>query len=199
MGLSDEDIRGRNLWVHDIRLHRREEQEVVHISNEREYWTTSNMYRYYWYLNSLFRMTILPKGGNQMNVLGKSRVLLMLMTPTSTDKINVFYMIWEEIIRASWFSLKGCLHAPFIMKMIKVVTQVRYEKLVKHSCYIPYWVNSSNPTARSKWAPTGSGGPASSDEPPPQPPLLETSSRVAAASHSMDCGGRGTGQGRGRG
>jgi hypothetical protein len=44
MGFSDEDIRGRNLWVHDIRLPKHEEQEVVHISNEREYWITSNMH-----------------------------------------------------------------------------------------------------------------------------------------------------------
>lgn len=80
-----------------------------------------------------------------------------------------------------------------------MVTQVHYEKNVKHTHYVPYWVDSNNPAARSKRAPASLGGPASSDEPPPQPPLLETSSRVAAASHSMDCGGRGTGQGRGRG
>jgi hypothetical protein len=42
-------------------------------------------------------------------------------------------MIWEEIIRATWSPLKSCLHAPFIMKMIKVVTQVHYEKPIKHT------------------------------------------------------------------
>jgi hypothetical protein len=63
--------------------------------------------------------------------------------------------------------LKGCLHAPFIMKMIEVVTQVQYEKPVKHSRYVPYWVDSSNPVAWSKRAPARSGGPASSNEPPP--------------------------------
>lgn len=45
LDFSDEDIRGRNLRVHDIRLPRREDKEVVHISNGREYWITSNMHR----------------------------------------------------------------------------------------------------------------------------------------------------------
>jgi hypothetical protein len=85
------------------------------------------------------------------------------------------------------------------MKMIEVVTQTRFEKLVKHSRYVPYWVDSSNPAARTKQAPSGSGGPASSDEPPPQPPHHESSSRVAAASRPMDRGERGRGQGQGRG
>lgn len=79
-----------------------------------------------------------------------------------------------------------------------MVTQVHYEKNVKHTHYVPYWVDSNNPAARSKRAPASLGGPASSDEPPPQPPLHETSSRVAAASCSMDRNDQGKGQGRGR-
>jgi hypothetical protein len=89
-------------------------------------------------------MTVLPKGGNQMNVLGESRVFLLLLAPNSLARINVFDMIWEEIIRASWSPLRGCLHARFIMKMIEVVTQTHFEKPVKHSRYVPYWVDSSN-------------------------------------------------------
>jgi hypothetical protein len=199
LGFSDNDIQGNNLKVHDIRLPRREEQEFVHISKEREFWVTLNMHRYYRYLNSLSRMTILPKGGNQMNVLRESRILLLLLTPNSLARINVFDMIREEILRASWSPLKGCLHAPFIMKMIEVVTQTRFDKPIKHSRYMPYWVGSNNPAARSKRALAGSGGPASSDEPPPQPPHHETSSRAVAASCPMDRSERGRGQGRGRG
>jgi hypothetical protein len=73
-----------------------------------------------------------------MNVLGQSHVLLLLLTPNNTARVNVFDMIWEEILRASWSPLKGCLHAPFIMKMIKVVTQIKFEKHVKHSHYVLY-------------------------------------------------------------
>ena len=61
LGFFDEDIQGSNLKVHDIRLPMREEQEIIHISKEREFWITSNMHRYYRYLNSLSRMTVLPK------------------------------------------------------------------------------------------------------------------------------------------
>jgi hypothetical protein len=186
LGFSDNEIQGRNRKVHDIRLSRQEEQEFVHISKETKFWVTSNTHRYYKYLNSLSRMTVLPKGGNQMNVLGESRILLLLLAPNSLACINVFDMIWEEIIRASWSPLKGCLHAPFIMKMIKVVTHIRFDKPVKHSRYVSYWVDSNNPAACSKRAPTGTGGLASSDEPPPQPPHHKTSSRAAAASRPMD-------------
>jgi hypothetical protein len=122
LGFSDEDIRDSNLKFHDIRLPQCEEQEILHISKEREFWVTSNMHRYYRYLNSVSRMTILPKGKNQMNVLEESRVLHLLLTPNNTARLNVFDIIWEEILWASWSPLKGCLHAPYIMKMIKVVT-----------------------------------------------------------------------------
>jgi hypothetical protein len=57
-----------------------------------------------------------------MNILGESKVLLSFMKPSSSESINVFDMIWQEIIHTACFSLKGCLHAPFIMKMIEVVT-----------------------------------------------------------------------------
>jgi hypothetical protein len=61
LGFSYEDIRGSNLKVHDIRLPRWEEQEIVHISKEREFWVTSNMLRYYWYLNSLLGCPFFPR------------------------------------------------------------------------------------------------------------------------------------------
>jgi hypothetical protein len=93
LGFSYDDIRGSNLRVHDIRLPQNEDQKIVHISNERKLWITSNMHRYYRYLKSLSRMTILPKGGYQMNVLGENRVLLLLLSPNNTAQINVFDMI----------------------------------------------------------------------------------------------------------
>jgi hypothetical protein len=129
LGFSDAYIQGSNMKVHDIRLPMREEIEFIHVSLEREFWTTANMHRYYKYLNSLSRTIVLSKGGNQMNVLVESRVFLLLLAPNSLARINVFDMIWEEILRASWSPLKGCLHAPFIMKMIKVVIQTRFENL----------------------------------------------------------------------
>jgi hypothetical protein len=46
------------------------------------------------YLNAVFWMALIPKGGNQMNVLSESRVLPTFMMPNIKDKINVFDMIW---------------------------------------------------------------------------------------------------------
>jgi hypothetical protein len=93
LGFSDEDIQGSNMKVHDIRLPMQEETEFIHISMEREFWIIANMHRYFRYLNSLSRMTVLPKGVNQMNVLGESRIFLLLLAPNSLARINVFDMI----------------------------------------------------------------------------------------------------------
>jgi hypothetical protein len=113
---------------------------------------------YYRYLNYLFRMTLLPKGGNQMNVLGESRVLIYFMKPSKKEMINVFDLIWEEIVHAAWTQYKGCVHAPFIMKMIEVVTQTWFEKDCKHTLYTLYWIDPNNPVGHSKMATSGSTG-----------------------------------------
>jgi hypothetical protein len=42
------------------------------------------------------------------------------MKPSKKEMINVFDLIWEEIVHAAWTQYKGCVHAPFIMKMIEV-------------------------------------------------------------------------------
>jgi hypothetical protein len=114
------------------------------------------MHKYYRYINSLSRMTLIPKGGNQMNILGESKVLLSFMKPSSSESINVFDMIWQEIIHAACFPLKGCLHAPFIMKMIEVVTQFRYDKGTRHQSYTPFWIDPNNPAGRLRKVPSSS-------------------------------------------
>ena len=129
-------------------------------------------------------MTLIPKGGNQMNILGESKVLLSFMKPNSSESLNVFDMIWQEIIHAACFPLKGCLHAPFIMKMIEVVTQFRYEKGTRHLSYTPFWIDPNNLAGRLRKAP-----PSSREQ--------------AAAGTSRPSPGRGSptprGRGRGRG
>jgi hypothetical protein len=79
-----------------------------------------------------------PQRGKSVKILGESKVLLSFMKPNSTESLTVFDMIWQQIIHASCFPLKGCLHAPFIMKMIEVVTQFRYEKGTRHLSYTPF-------------------------------------------------------------
>jgi hypothetical protein len=137
LAFTDEDISRDKIKIHDFRPPTRAEAKDLHISETDEYWKSTNLHKYYMYLNSLFRMTLIPKGGNQMNILGESKVLLSFMKPNSTESLNVFDMIWQEIIHASCFPLKGCLHAPFIMEMIEVVIQFRYEKGTRHLSYTP--------------------------------------------------------------
>lgn len=138
-------------------------------------------------------MTLIPKCGNQMNVFGESKVLLAFMKPNDRSRLNVFDMIWQEIIHSSCSPLKGCLHASLIMKMIEVVTQFRYEKGTKDIPYTPFWTDPNNPTSRMTRAPAGS------DEPPTTDPSHPSSSRGASTPCPMDRGGRGRGYGCGHG
>jgi hypothetical protein len=179
---SDNDIVGDRIKIHDFHPPTRAEAKDLHLSENDEYWKSTNIHKYYRYLNALFIMTLIPKGGNQMNILGESKVLLSFMKPNSSESLNVFDMIWQEIIHASCSPLKGCLHAPYIMKMIEVVTQIRYEKSTRHIAYTPFWIDLNNPAGRMKKAP------ASSRE--------QTST---APSHPSSAHGSPTPRGRGRG
>jgi hypothetical protein len=114
-------------------------------------------------------MTLIPKGGNQMNILGESKVLLSFMKPNSSESLNVFDMIWQKIIQAVCFPLKGCLHAPFIMKMIEVVTQFRFEKGTRHLSYTAFWIDPNNPAGRLRKAPSSSRGQAAAGTSRPSP------------------------------
>jgi hypothetical protein len=188
LGFTDEDISGDKIKIHDFRPPTKDEAKDLHISESDEYWKSTNLHKYYRYINSLCRMTLIPKGGNQMNILGESKVLLSFMKPNISESLNVFDMIWQEIIHASCFPLKGCLHAPFIMKMIKVVTQFRFEKCTRHLSYTPFWIDPNNPAGRLRKAPASSREQAATGTSHPSPSRGSPTPR-----------GCGPGRGRGRG
>jgi hypothetical protein len=120
------------------------------------------------------------------------------MKPNSSESINVFDMIWQEIIHAACFPLKGCLHAPFIMKMIEVVTQFRYEKGTRHQSYTPFWIDPNNPAGRLRKAPSSSRAHTSAG-PYVGPAAAAGASRPSPGRGSPMPHGRGRGRGRGRG
>jgi hypothetical protein len=92
------------------------------------------------------------------------------------------------------------VHAPYIMKMIGVVSQTWFEKETHPIIYAPYWINPASPAGRSKRVPTGAvKQDYSSDEPAPVPPRHPSSSHAATASCPMDRSGQGRGRGRGLG
>jgi hypothetical protein len=93
LGFTDEDISGDKIKIHDFRAPTRDEAKDLHISQTDEFWKSTNLHKYYRYINSLCRMTLIPKGGNQMNNLEESKVLLSFMKPNSTESLNVFDMI----------------------------------------------------------------------------------------------------------
>jgi hypothetical protein len=156
------------------------------------------MHKCYRYINSLSRMTLIPRGGNQMNILGESKVLLSFMKPSSSESINVFDIIWQEIIHAACFPLKGCLHAPFIMKMIEVVTQFRYDKGTRHQSYTPFWIDPNNPVGRLRKAPSSSRAHTSAG-PSAGPAAAAGASRPSPGRGSLTPCGRGRGRGHGQG
>ena len=67
------------------------------------------------------------------------------------------------------------------MKMIEIVTQIRYEKGIRHLSYTPFWIDPNNPAGRMKKAP------ASSRE-----------QTLAGPSHPSSARGSPTPRGRGR-
>jgi hypothetical protein len=68
------------------------------------------------------------------------------------------------------------------MKMIEIVTQIRYEKGTRHLSYTPFWIDPNNSAGRMKKAP------ASSRE-----------QTLAGPSHPSSAHGSPTPRGRGRG
>jgi hypothetical protein len=64
LGFTDEDISGDKIKIHDFRPPTKDEAKDLHISESDEYWKSTNLHKYSRYINSLYRMTLIPKGGN---------------------------------------------------------------------------------------------------------------------------------------
>jgi hypothetical protein len=108
-------------------------------------------------------------------------VFLYFLIPGDRDEFSVFGLIWHEILAASWTTTKSCLHGPYIMKMIEVVTKLNSEKESVHEAYVPLRIFSNHPTRRSQRA-TKALSPRSSRSPVPSLPRYPIASRAASAS-----------------
>jgi hypothetical protein len=62
LGFTDGDISGDKIKIHDFRPPTKDEAKDLHISESDEYWKSTNLHKYYRYINSLCRMTLIPKG-----------------------------------------------------------------------------------------------------------------------------------------
>jgi hypothetical protein len=62
LGFSDEDISGDKIKIHDFRQPTKDEARDLHISETGKFWESTNLHKFYRYINSLCRMTLIPKG-----------------------------------------------------------------------------------------------------------------------------------------
>jgi hypothetical protein len=62
LGFTDNDISGDKIKIHDYRQPTKDEARDLHLSESGKFWESTNMHKYYRYINSLRRMTLIPKG-----------------------------------------------------------------------------------------------------------------------------------------
>jgi hypothetical protein len=89
---------------------------------------------YYKMLNTLFRFTLTPKGGDSDKIPSRAKNLLAQMAP-DRPKFTVMEFIWDEIIACSSDPSSACHHAPYIFHMIKAATQLNIVPNITHMAY----------------------------------------------------------------
>jgi hypothetical protein len=184
LGFDDVDL--LKYYIHDARKPDDDEALILHVDENEALWKTTNVRPTFRYMNSLIRQTVLPKGGNEMNILSHNQTLLLSLAQRNEDtEFSVFNMIWSEIIAASSNTVKSCLHAPYLMKMIEVVTKLNFKKESKHQAYIPLRIDPQDPSKRTKRS-KGSSSAATPlvQSPPRRPPPRSFSARGGSSSHS---------------
>jgi hypothetical protein len=181
LGFGDEDL--LKDYIHDSRKPTDDEALILHVDENETFWKTTNVKPTFRYMNSLIRQTVLPKGGNEMNILSHNQTLLLSLADGT--EFSTFDMIWSEIVAASSNTTKSCLHAPYLMKMIEVVTKLNFKKESKHQAYIPLRIDPRDPYKRTKRSRGSTSAAPQSPSPPRQVhPPRSRSSRGGSSSRS---------------
>ena len=89
---------------------------------------------FYRLLNTLFRFTLTPRGGDSDNISHRANNLLVQMAPEKR-KFAVMEFIWNEIICYSSDPSSACHYAPYIFHMVKTVTQLNILHSTFHVSY----------------------------------------------------------------
>jgi len=140
----------------------------------KEFYTTKKMKKLYRYINLLVRKTLIPKIGGASEILSSVGPFLAALSEDKDGSFSAFGFILNQIQLTSWDSKRSCSHAPYIMKMIEIVTKKQFIKEICHESYKPVRIDTSAPRRGRK-----------PRQPPPQSePLLSpeatTSAGVAA-------------------
>nr|AAX94887.1 retrotransposon protein, putative, Ty1-copia sub-class [Oryza sativa Japonica Group]ABA92936.1 retrotransposon protein, putative, Ty1-copia subclass [Oryza sativa Japonica Group] len=120
--------------------------------------STHGLHPNYKVLYSIFRWSLLPK-----------------------PPFSVMKLIWYEIANTILEPKRGCIYAPFIMKMIETVTGVFYIKDGHHNPFRPHAPPSSSPVVPRSVPSTSAGSSTSA------PPSSSSSSPIKKALQAIFC------------
>jgi len=91
------------------------------------------MQKYYRYVNLLVRATLTPKISDASSILSSICLLLLALKDDDDERsLSAFDFLYREIKTTSLDPRKSCTHAPYIMKMIEVVTKKSFNKEMRH-------------------------------------------------------------------
>nr|ABA98122.1 hypothetical protein LOC_Os12g27590 [Oryza sativa Japonica Group] len=142
--------------------------------------TTHGLHPNYKVLYFIFRWSLLPKVGDATALPSKHTHLLSRMRYNHLP-FSVMKLIWYEIANTILEPKRGCIYAPFIMKMIETVTGVFYIKDGRHNPFCPRVPPSSSPMV-PRSIPSTSAGPSSS-----APPRSSSSSPIKKVLQAIFC------------
>jgi hypothetical protein len=123
--------------------------------------TINGLYTFYSVLNKLFRKTIYPRDGDPTNISHYAKNLLANMRD-GAPAFSVIDYIWEEIKCITLNPQKNCVFAPYLMFIIKDVTNRSFPKDVFH---MPL---RTTPTKKSLIPPAQASSPPKADPTPQQ-------------------------------
>lgn len=128
--LGDDDIHYEKL--HDANVFESRVLHFMYPRAERASWGKVNgLYSYYGVLYCLFRKTLTPRDGNTSDITLFQRNLMAAMRP-GAPQFSVGDFIWQEIKSVSETPQKICSFSPYIMYMIRKVTNIRFPTDTEH-------------------------------------------------------------------
>jgi hypothetical protein len=128
----------------------------------------------YRYINLLVRQTLAPKIGDATAIFSSMGPFLAALKEDKEDSFSAFGFLLKQIQVTSYDPKKSRSHAPYIMKMIEIVTK---KELIKEMCHEPY-----RPVRIDVMATKRGRKPR---QPPPQSEPLLSSAAAASPPHDQ--------------
>jgi hypothetical protein len=118
--------------LHDEGILNSRDMEFMYPRSKRAFaGTVKPLYTYYAVLNRLFRKTLTPRNGNSSQITAFQRNLMVAMRP-GVAPFCVGDFIWQEIKNCSENVQNLCGHSPYIIYIIRKVTNTKYPKDARH-------------------------------------------------------------------